>query len=176
MKRAIVALAALALACVSPAALAQSISTPANAGVSVIAKSGTAVSVTGTTTETTLATITIPANTLGPNGQIEIWTLWSNTNNANTKTPRIRFGGQSIANQPVTATNSLQMYARLANRGLTNSQVAQPLGFSGLGANAAVVTTAIDTTQDVALTINGTLGVSSDTLTLESYVVIVITN
>lgn len=141
---------------------------------SVPCKSGVAASVTGTTTETTLVTCTIAANAIGPNGQVEIWTLWSTTNSANTKTLRVKFGGTAYYASPVTATLSANAVTRIANRGVANSQVGfQAVATAGVGnggANANT-TSAVDTTASVAIDITGQLANSGETITLESYLV-----
>lgn len=138
-----------------------------------ICKSAVASSITGTTTETTLATCTIPANAIGPNGQIEIQALWSTTNSANTKTLRIKFGSAGYFATGVTSVATAQTITRIANRNANNSQVGGPsasFGPSGSSTSAAV-TSAIDTTSAVSLTFTAQLGNTSETITLESYVV-----
>lgn len=139
----------------------------------VLCKSAVASSITGSTTETTLATCTIPANAIGPNGQIEIQALWTTTNSANTKTLRIKFGSAGYFATGVTSIATAQTITRIANRNATNSQVGGPsasFGPSGSSTSAAV-TSAIDTTSAVSLTFTGQLGNTSETITLESYVV-----
>ena len=142
-------------------------------GSYVIGKSGVAVPLTGSTAETTLATVTIPGNALGPNGQIEIWAMFSLTNNANVKTPRFKFGSMTFQSSALASSASQQIIGRLANRNATNSQVAFAGSGTGLGSGstAAPVTSAIDTTANVDLTITGQLANSADTMTLESYMV-----
>ena len=134
--------------------------------------SGTASSVTGTTTETTLATITIPANAMGPNGQIEIIPLWSFTNSANTKTMRVKFASTAFYTQAATATAVTQSLVRIANRNSASSQVGAPGANAGLGNfTAAVITSAENTASPVTLTITGQLTNTGETITLESYLV-----
>ena len=134
--------------------------------------SGTASSVTGTTTETTLATITIPANAMGPNGQVEIIPLWSFTNSANTKTMRVKFASTAFYTQAATATAVTQSFVRIANRNSASSQVGAPGANAGLGNfTAAVITSTENTTSPVTLTITGQLTNTGETITLESYLV-----
>ena len=57
----------------------------------ILAQSAVTVSAPSDTNEDTLATINVPA--LGPNARIQIYTMWSFTNNANNKTTRVRFNG-----------------------------------------------------------------------------------
>ena len=133
---------------------------------------GAASSVTGTTTETTLATMTIPANAMGPNGQIEIIPLWSFTNSANTKTMRVKFGGTAFYTQTTTTTAVTQALIRITNRNSASSQVGAPGVNAGVGNfTAAVITSAENTASPVTLTITGQLTNTGETITLESYLV-----
>lgn len=138
----------------------------------ILAQSATAQSVTGTTTETTLATITIPGGMMGANGKLRVSALFSMTNNANNKTPRIRLGGSETLAAPFASASAISLARTIANRGATNSQLSEPGTSTGFGtAGSAVVTTAVDTSVDQSLTITGQLAVGTDTLTLEGYTV-----
>lgn len=143
---------------------------PASGGIP-LGQSAVAASNTGGTTETTLATITIPAGAMGANGRIEVRALFSVTNSANTKTLRVRFGGTTFASSAVTAVGSAPLLMNVANRNAANSQVGT-LG-TGFGtASGAAITTAIDTTAAVNITITGQLGLGTEAITLESYQVL----
>lgn len=136
----------------------------------VLAQSAVAQSVTGTTTETTLATITVPANAMGANGRIEITTMWSYTNSANNKTLKVKFGGTTLQNITATTTASLQVAMMIANRNAANSQVASPNSSTGSGATTnAVQTAAIDTTAAVTILLTAQLANTGETITLEAY-------
>lgn len=141
----------------------------------VIGASAVAVPLTGTTSETVLATIAIPAGAIGPNGQIRIMTLWSMTNNANNKTMSVRLGGiGGTAHQAAVIASQAhqQNNCRIANRNSASSQVSQSATGFGWNANtASPVTGAINTANAQDLVITGTLASSGDTLTLESYIV-----
>lgn len=138
---------------------------------SYIASSAVAVSVTNTTVETTLATITIPANAMGPNGWIEVYATFSYTNSANSKILRIRLGGTAVGSSSVTTTAALTGALFIHNRNDVASQLCAPgnLGFSAT-ANASVATT-FDSTGPLALTINGLMAALAETITLERFVV-----
>jgi hypothetical protein len=138
----------------------------------VLAASAVAVSHTGNTTETTLATISVPANAMGANGAIRIKALFTLTNNANNKTFRIKFGGTSLLAATFTANSTLSIFRTIANRNATNSQVSEAGTSSGFGGiAAAIATAAIDTTaaQDIVITIQ--LANAGDSATLESYTI-----
>ncbi len=144
----------------------------------VLGKSGAAVNTPADTSEDTLATINIPANAMGANGVLRIYTLWAFTSSGNNKTLRIRFSGASgtIYMNPVFTTSvgyaSLTM---IANRNATNSQVgfASAATNGGLGTSSASanVTSSVDTTAATSLVITGQKASAGETLTLESYLV-----
>lgn len=139
----------------------------------VLAASAVAAPHTGNTTETTLATVTVPGGALGPNGVLKITSLWSHTNNANTKTPRVKFGGAEYYSFTHTSSASARMYRTIANRNTENSQVGGPtVGGFNWGQTAAVLTTSsVDTSVDQDLVFSGQLGDSGDVMALESYLV-----
>lgn len=136
----------------------------------IIAQSAVSASITGTLTETTLATITVPANAMGANGRIEIHTMWSTTNSANNKTLRVKFGGTTFQTITMTTNASIQVPMVIANRNATNSQVASPNSSTGSGATTnAVQTSAIDTTAAVTILLTGQLANTGEAITLEAY-------
>ena len=140
----------------------------------ILAQSAAPVSHTGDTAEFTFATITIPANSLGANGRVQVIAQLTIPGNTNSKTARIRFGGTQICAGTTSSAGSvgIDIMGMVANRGATNSQSFRA-GSAVLGASAsASATAAVDTTADVSLTITGQLGVGTDTITLESYQVI----
>lgn len=141
----------------------------------VLARSFAAVSVTGTTTETTLATIAVPANAMGPNGVLRVTTYWSHTNNANTKTLRTKFGGATLVSPAPTASSTSRHLIEVANRNATNSQIVPPNALatsSAFGASGTAFSTfAIDTTAAQNITLTGQLANAADTITLEGYLV-----
>jgi hypothetical protein len=142
----------------------------------IIAASGLALTNTGDTVENTLATISIPANSLGANGFLRIISLWSYTANTNTKTVRVKFGGttfSSIVHAAGTATTS-QFLTLIQNRNATNSQVGAGSTTTGIQTSAvpAVVTSAIDTTAAVDLVFTAQcVTAGTDSIVLERYTV-----
>lgn len=142
----------------------------------LIASSGARITNTGNTTENTIATIAIPANSMGPNGFIRITSLWTTDANTNTKTMRIKFNGttyQAISHT-TAATIVGQMIAIIRNRNATNSQVGMMTNVAGIatGQNGANVTSAHDTTGALNLTITAQCTTSgSDSIHLEGYTV-----
>lgn len=139
-------------------------------------KDGTQRSLTGSTTETTLDTVTIPAGTLGANGVVEIIALWTLTNNANNKTPIIRFGGVSGTQYlaPVlTTTATFRSHVTIQNRNATNSQIGMnPATGTAFGTTTlAPQTSAVDTTAAVDIVFRGLLANAADSIALESMLV-----
>lgn len=136
----------------------------------VVGQSAVPASVTGTLSETTLATIAIPAGAMGVNGSLRVTTKWSMPNNANTKTMFVRLGGTILGiNVGVTTTTAYNAVTMIQNRGAGNSQIGTNGG--GIGNITGQPTATIDTTIAQNLTITGQLGVGTDTLTLEGYTV-----
>lgn len=138
----------------------------------LLAQSAVPSSVTGTTTETVLATIPVPAGALNVNGSLRISSLWSYTNSANTKTLTVKLGATSFLNVAPTTTASFQSMNIIRNRAI-NSQVsfvASALS-SFTTSNGAPTTGAIDMSAAQNITFTATLANSGETITLEGYTV-----
>jgi hypothetical protein len=141
-----------------------------------IAHSAVAASHTGNTTETVLATISIPAGSMGPNGMLRVTTLWSMTNTANNKTFRVRLGGASgtqFLNQAI-AQASYQDHRLIRNRNSQSSQICSPAGgmVGGFGVTTGTLASgAVDTSAAQDLVLSAQLANSGETVTLESYTV-----
>jgi hypothetical protein len=144
-------------------------------GVNVLAASAVAVSHTGTTSETVLATVSVPANWMGPNGALEIEFLGTNNNNANDKTWFVRLSSTQFAGQVQTTTISYKHHLVIANRNSASSQIGTTPGPASTGTwgqgNTAVTTAALDTTAALSLTIRGQLEDAGDNMQLEQYIV-----
>lgn len=123
---------------------------------------------TGSTSLTVLASILVPAGLMGLNGSIRVSAGTTITNNANTKTLSFALGGAALLSVSTTAATGLQLTSIIGNRGALSSQISRAYGNNGAGSE---VTSAINTGVDQILTINGQLGVGTDSMTLDSYVV-----
>lgn len=144
--------------------------------IKVLGQSSVAVSGAADTNENVLATVTVPAGSMGLNGRLRVTALLTLTNSANNKTVRVRLGGigGSIFTSPVMTTSaSTRFQIEIANRGAANSQVGgQQLGTGGWGISGNVVATAaIDTSADTTVVITGQKASAGETITLESYLV-----
>lgn len=140
---------------------------------------------TQSATEFNLASVKIPAGSLGITSEVWVITYWSETGSANTKTATVRWSTTQGAissgflnmNQNITsASSSSALIAIGRNAGATNSQVGglsnsgQPFGSN----NAAAPTGSLATgTTDVYININGAVTNTADKLTLTGYLVLV---
>ena len=138
----------------------------------VIWKASTPVSGGNDGNENTLATINIPANTIGPNGRVVVYTSWTVNNNANSKTARYRFSGTSgtaIMQKNLPSGVSANVVGFMANRNAANSQVGGELsGAIGVVSGNTLSTAAIDTTSASTIVITAQKSTGTDTMTLES--------
>ena len=110
---------------------------------------------TGTTAETTMLTVSIPASLMNKRGRLSFIGLLSLTNNANLKTLKVKFGGQTLATVTSTSQAALGFVTWLLN---LNSETSQK--------NGNAVSFTIDTTIANDLVITGQLANAGDTVTL----------
>lgn len=143
------------------------------AGVPVLlAQSWVAVSAPADTNEDTLATITIPAGTLGVNDGLWIACQFSYTNNANVKTLKAHFSGAAgtlifSVGRSTQVMSFVDIY--IFNRGATNSQacIAREINTTSIANQQN--TTSQDMTASSSVVLTGTKATAGDTLTLEGY-------
>lgn len=145
-------------------------------GWRVLAASAVAVTHTGNTSETALATITIPAGAMGPNGVLRVTALTTNNNNANIKTTRFRWdtiSGTDFLGYATTTNVTHQPQRTIWNRNSASSQISVPAGITNPFAaiSIAPATAAINTAVATTFVITGQLANAADTVTLESYLV-----
>ena len=145
---------------------------PAGSGLTFF-KSGTAISAGNDMTEDFLATITLPANTLGANGFISGWANYTCTNNGNAKTIRARYS--TISGTQLWSYNLASLAGGSVQFTLTNSNATNAQSTSSqclVLANAQINTTsAIDTTASTSLVLTGQKGSAGDALTLVNYLI-----
>jgi len=144
--------------------------------IQILGCSGQAQSITGTLTETVLASVKVPANAPGTKGLVRVGSVWSYTNNSNTKTTRVRYAqavgiaGTQLFILAATTTGAVVDLRYLFWNNATNAQKGSA-GANAVGTAISLNTFAIDSTQDSYLSFTGQLGVNTDTITLEGYVV-----
>jgi len=151
---------------------------PVPGGWSNVAVVRNSVNGAGDATETAAATITIPAGLIGANGLVRITWLGSQTNSANVKTWRVRFGGASgTLYYNNAATNSVSTHNQLiiGNRNSASSQIgatsATTTAFNQ--STGGVTTSAVNTANAVDIVISNLWAgaTSGETMTLERYLV-----
>lgn len=128
----------------------------------------TTTSLTGTTTETTLATIPIKGGVLGENGKIRFYILGTVTNNANNKILRIKHTATSLWQMAYTTAVGITSQILFLNKNSESSQVTSLFNSTGLTATTATAVTpsTIDTSADFSLTITGQLANSADSISV----------
>lgn len=144
--------------------------------VKALGQQHTQASVTGTTSETALYTLPLPAGAMGPNDTIRVTIRTSHSNNANAKTLRVRlgpsFGTATALNGLPPTINNAATYATtyvISARNSTSAQVGTVGGGTGwAGSSGALSTATVDMTQAQNLYVSLQLGSSADTAALES--------
>ena len=126
------------------------------------------VALTGTTSETTLLTVNIPASLIGASGKVKMYPLYSMTNNANSKVLRVKLGGSVAFYAAVSNSSHSSALVIIRNIGSESVQKSSTAVVSGLGnTGTALNTLAIDTSVATTITVTGQLAVGTDTMTLE---------
>jgi hypothetical protein len=120
-----------------------------------------------TGTDVTAYSVTIPANTLGPNGSIDI-ELWGRANNsAGTKAIRCFLGGQNLGPTINLTTGQQQsMMSRIANKQNAKKQKNNASGRNVSG-NSSTLFGTVDTTLAQTLVVNFNLAVNTDWVCLD---------
>lgn len=149
------------------------------AGGTILCKSFVQVTTAADTTEDTVYTCTLPA--LLPNAAVHVYTYWTITNGASTKTMRLRYSGAAgtIFGTIATTTNAvIQLRGHLLNRNSTSSQFTAEERYIGTSTfqssnSTAAVDSSVAGTSVVATCQKVTAG---DTCTLEGIEVILDTD
>lgn len=144
--------------------------------VITLEQSGVARPSANSTSEQALVTCVVPGGLAGINSSLEIFAIWTLTNNANAKALRNRLGGlagteyQNIAGANLVTVATM---CRIVNRGALNSQLGLPVGLNAFGvtSTSAIVTSAIDMSVDQSVVISVQKGTGTDTATLETYTI-----
>lgn len=143
-----------------------------------VANSSVISTVTGTTTETALATVSIPGGMMGANGSLRIRAIFSHTGSTNVKTFRVRVNstaGNSLGAITSSAAGTTVTHAEweMMNRNSASSQFAFSLGNRASDLLQSLLATSAgvgqNTANDFDLLLTGTLANSGETATLEYY-------
>lgn len=144
--------------------------------IQVVDKSAVPVSVTGTTSNVTLAVITIPGGTANANSQFRLKVFLSVPNSSTTRIVQVKWGpvaqNQAVLYDSTASRSQFVGEAVVACRNSLTSQVANA-GYGTTGGwsdgLSSRYATTYDMTQDQTLTIQVQLGDASATVTLEAY-------
>lgn len=144
----------------------------------LLSKSFTAASTTSAT-EVELASIAVPANTIGAHGIIRVTTFWEMTSSSNTKSMRVRLGAAALAGSLVysgaatTIANS-RAETTIDAMNSTSSQksfTSAPRGTDYLVTQGtAALATSIDMTAAQNIVITGFVA-GGETITLLGYII-----
>lgn len=131
------------------------------------------VALTGTTTETTLRSETIPANTLGANGFIRLKAYGTFVGAAGNKTIRLKFGSTTILTQAYTAGTTWLIDVQCSN--VASTAIQRWFGQINRAGDALTQITAgsstENTTNDLAVFVTGELANSADTINIQGFTV-----
>jgi hypothetical protein len=143
--------------------------TPVIPSGTLTAVTGSNASYTGSTTETTLINVTVPAGAIGNNGQIVVTSNWATNNSAGAKAGVVYLGGTAVGSSSsyTTSTGGSSMNS-IRNRGALTAQTSQLIGGAATG---ACVYTAIDTSASTKITITGDIATATDNVILEGFTV-----
>jgi hypothetical protein len=128
---------------------------------------------TGSTNETTIATIQIPGGAMGANGFMRILIFWSGTGASN-KQMRLRGGPSDTELLSAGTSQATFMHlSNILNQNSESSQITAPVGSPVVygGSSLSLSTTAIDTSVDWELDFTMQLTNSSDSSTLRRAVI-----
>lgn len=148
----------------------------------VLCQGTTTTSVTGTASETVLMpqVCIIPAGLLGTNGELRFSFAGTATANVDTKTYRVRLGtnpsglgASNIFQQAYSTTTNpgaagIGEQILIANRNSASAQIVSP---SLIGPTVAPAAFSVNTAPQLYLSVTGQLGTTTDTMTIDSYLV-----
>ena len=128
----------------------------------------TTTSLTSTTLETTLATIPIKGGVLGANGKLRFYILGTVTNNANSKSFRLKHAATTLWQVAYTTAVGITAQILFLNKNSESSQVTSLYNSYGTGGASftSIITSSIDTSADFSLTFTGQLANSADSMSI----------
>jgi hypothetical protein len=134
----------------------------------------------GQTAYTTLTTpavnaiaATVPANSMGINGELDVDYIIATTSNTDTKTATVVFGSTTVQTSAIATTAAADTGVALSirNAGATGVQfnISTPTGDPAQAASTALTQSAVDTTVNETIAIALQLGTATDYIVLASY-------
>lgn len=116
--------------------------------------------------------ITLPANTLGDNGYLDVKQAYTQTNNANNKNGYVRMNGTVVLSVGLFSTASMNLTGLVANAGIKTKQYASTV-CSVANYSLATALRSIDTTTSQTVDISFQAATATDTVVLNSTVIVV---
>lgn len=139
-------------------------------GIRMLQTVTTPVSHTGVTTEVTYSEFVIKGGTLMAGDIVEFQALWNFTNNSNVKTPRIKFGGTSIANPSFGSQATLPMFRSLYIESLTAQNIVNSNAQTGMATSTTTYSAlSVNLANNVTVTLTGQLNNSTDMMGLVGF-------
>lgn len=124
---------------------------------------------TGVSSAVTGPSFMLPANTMGPNGVLELAAVYGCAGSTNSKTVAIKLGSATIYTQTTTTAANVAALALLTcqNQGLTNAQVSNQTGSVGFSATGQTYSSQ-DTTTNLTLALSGT-AIATENLIFDAF-------
>jgi hypothetical protein len=123
----------------------------------------------------TLMSVSLPANSLGNNGQFRTTSLWALTATNNSKTISEKLGSSVtwVQSPAVSTSVGYDSINVTTNQGATSAQASAPRGTVGSGVvtSAGQTYTTVNTALTQTITLNGTLSVATDYIVLDSFLI-----
>ena len=135
----------------------------------LVAKSAVSVNGPADTSENTLATVTLPASSLGANGELRVNAAFSFTNSANNKTLRVYLGTTLLSQVVLTTELTSIVDIIVSNANSEASQKTQVERYDGSTATVALGTAAENTALPKTITITVQKASAGETITLLAY-------
>lgn len=141
--------------------------------VGAVTAVGSNAAYTQSTSDITLANITLHGGMMGVNGGVRMMTSWAANNTAGAKTASSKLVSTVVQTTGGLANNvTTAMQNTIYNRGSVSAQVNRSAGDAPYGATTAAFTySAINTAVDTALTFIGNIAVATDCIVLEAFTV-----
>ncbi len=141
--------------------------------VQCLAKSAAQITAPTDTNSNTILTVTVPKQQMGANGSVRGKLFFTYTNNVNSKTLRVKFGGLTVIAIARTTQTTSAIEFEVSNRNATNAQVFTGLygthGDNTLTTFNSAGTGAVDTTVDANITVEVQKATGTDSVILEMY-------
>lgn len=132
--------------------------------------SGAGGTLTGVTTAVVAHSFTIPANSMGANGQLCFDFLLGYNGTVNSKTVTIKIGSTTIFSNVNTSATQLSYQGQVlwSNQGATGAQAISSVGATGASATAQTFS-ALDTTTNLTCTVNITNATATDWTSVDCF-------